>query len=130
MSEPGTEPSETPTETPLREPSSDPSDNPPETPSEDQATIKEKELELREGPVNVSFNLNGPKDSINEGEKAPIFTTLEQEWKYYHDKLKHPPNTRMLWMAKQGIIPRRLLKLAKTPACAGCLIWKATRRPW
>jgi len=36
----------------------------------------------------------------------------------------------MQWLAKLGIIPKRLLQLTKPPPCAGCLTWKATRRPW
>lgn len=36
----------------------------------------------------------------------------------------------MIWLAKLGIIPKRLLQLVKPPPCAGCLTWKSTRRPW
>jgi hypothetical protein len=51
----------------------------------------------------MEFSLSGPKGLIDDKEEPPSFTTLKQEWKWYHDKLKHPPKARMLWMAKQGM---------------------------
>ena len=80
--------------------------------------------------MQVTFNLNGPKGLITDAEEPPSFDSLEQEWRWWHGKLKHAPKSSMIWLAKLGIIPKRLLQLVKPPPCAGCLTWKSTRRPW
>ena len=108
-----------------REPSEEPTNEPPGEPTAELTTPT-----LREGPVTIEFNLNGPKGLITADEEPPSFDTLEQEWKWWHDKLKHAPASRMRNMINLGILPKRLKKLLKPPPCAGCWIWRSTRKPW
>ena len=95
-----------------------------------QSANEDQNKSPRTAPLKVDFNLNGPKGLITDDEEPPSFDTLEQEWKWLHDKLKHPPTQRMQWMIELGLLPARLKKLHKPPKCAGCLTWKATKKPW
>ena len=55
--------------------------------------------------------------------------TLADELLSYHHKFSHISFDRLREMARQNIIPRRLLK-APTPICTSCMYATATRRAW
>jgi hypothetical protein len=138
-------PTVTPTSTPPRTPTQDPK---PKTSTasvsdETRALLQRLQQQLqkqadpekqndppRNAPLKIDFDLNGPKGLITNDEEPPSFDTLEQEWKWWHDKLKHPPTQRMQRLIALGLLPARLKKLHKPPKCAGCLTWKATKKPW
>jgi hypothetical protein len=60
---------------------------------------------------------------------ASNFTSLEQEYIYWHTKLGHLSKTRIQQLAKRGAIPKKLAKVAP-PICVACIHGKATKKPW
>ena len=98
-------------------------------PLTEQYTRQRAERKLREAGVTGTFNLNGPS-TTTDSDEIPSFSKLAQEWKYWHLRLDHAPKGRMLWLIDIGWLPKRLKQLHRTPCCAGCLIFKAIRKPW
>jgi len=99
-------------------------------PLTEQYTRQRAERKLREAGVMGKFNLNGPITTTTDIDDIPSFSKLAQEWKYWHLRLDHAPKGRLLWLIEIGWLPSRLKKLLKPPPCAGCLIFKAIRKPW
>jgi hypothetical protein len=86
-------------------------------------------------PIGKYFNLNGPKQSSKNGptvvqdEEDRQPNNLAAEMLRYHHRFGHISFQRLVEMAKQGVIPRRLAK-CPIPACSACLYAKASKRPW
>jgi hypothetical protein len=56
---------------------------------------------------------------------------LQEEMMSYHWRLHHTPFPKLIIMAEQGEIPRRLAQLRdRCPICALCLFGTAHKRPW
>jgi hypothetical protein len=64
-------------------------------------------LEKRNKPIDSDFNFNGA-EQLYDSEKALKIDNLQQEWYYWHLRLKHCPTTRMQWLIKNGILPKKL----------------------
>ena len=78
----------------------------------------------------IDFSGLGSTNNLHHETQAEIkHSSLSNELLSYHKRFGHIPFTRLYEMAKQGIIPGRLVHTAK-PACAACLYAKATRRGW
>jgi hypothetical protein len=60
--------------------------------------------------------------------KRPL-SDLEQEFLLIHHKLKHLPEKYLHRMARQGLIPKKFLKVS-LPPCAACIFGKQSKRPW
>ena len=43
--------------------------------------VKENLQSLHKHPMQITFNLNGPKGLITDAEEPPSFDSLEQEWR-------------------------------------------------
>ena len=56
-------------------------------------------------------------------------TTDEALLLQLHQRMGHIPEARLLEMAKNGTVPKRLAKI-RLPMCAACQYAKATRKPW
>lgn len=86
-------------------------------------------------PIDAQFDLNGPKTAdqqtpnIVEDEEDQQPTSAPAELLQYHHRFGHVSFKRIIEMAKQGIIPKRLAK-CPVPACSACLYAKAIRRQW
>ncbi len=56
---------------------------------------------------------------------------LQEEMISYHCRLHHTPFPKLIIMAEQGEIPRRLAQLRdRCPICTSCLFGTAHKRPW
>jgi hypothetical protein len=56
---------------------------------------------------------------------------LQEEMMSYHCRLHHTPFPKLIIMAEQGEIPRRLAQLRdRCPICTSCLFGTAHKRPW
>jgi len=76
--------------------------------------------------VNFDLNCDHTNESpvISQEEEILPGSTPVVQFLYWHYKLNHISPRKMIEMAKQGLLPR---KLAKYPACR---YGKATRQPW
>ena len=86
----------------------------------------------------MEFDLEGPITQGGEGtlpnliedeEDSPRLENATAELLRRHHKLNHLSMIKMQVMAKQGILPKQLVKCDIT-ICTSCLYGKATRRPW
>ena len=73
--------------------------------------------------------LGGTDDLHQETQEEFKHSSLLDELLLYHKRFGHIHFSRLYEMARQGIIPRRLLHAEKA-VCAACLYAKATRRGW
>ena len=56
---------------------------------------------------------------------------LQEEMLSHHNRLHHTPFPKLIVMAQQGIIPKRLASLkGRCPLCVACLFGQAHKRPW
>jgi hypothetical protein len=56
---------------------------------------------------------------------------LQEEMLSYHNRLHHTPFPKLIVMAQQGILPKRLASLkGRCPLCVACLFGQAHKRPW
>ena len=70
-------------------------------------------------------------EQIQEIARPTTLSPLQQELLFWHNRLGHLPFHRLIKLAQQGIIPRRLAALKdKPPVCVSCLFGKAHKRPW
>lgn len=106
---------------------------------EDEDDIVESGSDVNEAdwcqPIDAQFDLNGPTTAdkqtpnIVEDEEDQQPTSAAAELLQYHHRFGHVSFKRIIEMAKQGIIPKRLAK-CPVPACSACLYAKAIRRQW
>ena len=85
------------------------------------------------------FNLSGPstQQAIKEAPDVVVDEEDQMETKdppvaellRWHQRFGHLSFTKLQWMARKGIIPKRLAK-CQTPFCSACAYAKATKRPW
>jgi hypothetical protein len=103
-----------------------------EIPQEIPRNVEEMPMQVGQNERNQTeiqeFNLNFNLPEDDEVSNAK-FTSLEQEYYYWHTKLGHLSKSRMQQLAKTGTIPRRLAKI-DPPMCVACLHGKATKKPW
>ncbi|WP_317203594.1 hypothetical protein, partial [Janthinobacterium sp.] len=87
----------------------------------------------REHPLYTSFNLEGPQGArtptIVEDEEDVRPQDASAEFLRWHHRLGHISPKKIQAMAKQGLLPRKLVD-CRVPLCTACLYGKATRRPW
>ena len=111
-------------------------EEPPELVEEDYSDEWQTETQT-ENPR--TFSLSGPSTE-EERKKAPTIitdeedqqeasSTLASELLRLHQCFGHLSFTKLQWMAKKGIIPKRLAK-CQQPFCSPCAYAKATKRPW
>jgi hypothetical protein len=63
--------------------------------------------------------------------KPITLSPLQEEMLSYHYRLHHEPFPKLIVLAQQGIIPKRLASLkGRCPICIPCLFGKAHKRPW
>jgi hypothetical protein len=63
--------------------------------------------------------------------KQITISPLQEEMLSYHYRLHHEPFPKLIVLAQQGIIPKRLASLkGRCPICIPCLFGKAHKRPW
>ena len=79
--------------------------------------VTEVDFDLSEGPHVI------PDD------KEPTTIDPQDELLRWHYRLGHLSFKRILQMARQSILPKKLLN-AKVPICPACQYGKMTRRPW
>jgi hypothetical protein len=77
-------------------------------------------------PITISFTPNDEEDTTQPHAEL---STDEQELMHWHLRLSHLPFTRLLSMARLGLLPKRLLQVQQ-PFCSGCAFGRMTRRPW
>ena len=86
---------------------------------------------LRTRPTKIDFSLEGNKEIMEENQEAQKFNSIQEEYHYWHLRLKHPSKARMEWMINSGWLPKHLKKVTSNPPlCSGCEIAKATKKPW
>lgn len=84
---------------------------------------------------NTDFGLDGqttsnaPKPTVIDEEEEKQPTTDSQLILRYHHRFGHISFAKLKSMAKQNIIPRRLVNV-ESPKCTACCFAKATRRQW
>jgi GAG-pre-integrase domain len=74
-----------------------------------------------------AFEANLPQQDYKQEESQLDNPT--HELLCWHYKLGHESFNHLQWMAKAGILPRRLAT-CQVPQCAACYYGKASRRPW
>ena len=62
-------------------------------------------------------------------DKEPTTISAQDELMRWHYRLNHLPFERMFKMAKQGLLPKKILK-ACIPICPACQYGKMHRKPW
>jgi hypothetical protein len=56
---------------------------------------------------------------------------LQEEMLSHHNRLHHTPFPKLIVMAQQGVLPKRLTSLkGRCPLCVACLFGQAHKRPW
>ena len=86
----------------------------------------------REHPLTTDFNLQGGKaqtPAVIEDEEDVRPQDTSAEFLKWHHRLGHISPRKIQAMAKQGLLPRKLVD-CRVPMCTACLYGKATRRPW
>jgi hypothetical protein len=66
---------------------------------------------------------------IEDEEDTVVSDNPAAEFLRWHHKLIHMSAAKMLAMARQGLLPKKLEK-CPVPTCTSCLYGRATRRPW
>ncbi len=98
--------------------------------SKKQAALEAKMQKRKNDQPRIDFSGLGGTNNLHHKTQAKVkHSSLSNEPLLYHKRLGHIPFSRLHEMARQGIIPGRLVHAAK-PACAACLYAKATRRGW
>ena len=80
--------------------------------------------ENQDTPQSVHLNLPVTQYQVDSTSGSDTALLLRYHYKYGHISFK-----RLIKMAEQGIIPKRL-KDTYIPACLACHYAKATKRPW
>ena len=97
--------------------------------SKRQAAIEAKGKTKRLDDIVLDLNGLNKSDATSTQQVVTPSDTLADELLSYHHKFSHISFDRLREMARQNIIPRRLLK-APTPTCTSCMYATATRRAW
>ncbi len=99
----------------------------------DNTTVDDAENQFQQSPPSepfqTDFNLNGSDQPAIVSNEEEHLQHPQGELPRWHYCLGHLSFKKLRLMAKEGDLPKSLLK-AKTPLCSGCLFGKATRRPW
>lgn len=66
--------------------------------------------------------------AIPEDEEVQ-YGTPQAQLLAWHYRLGHMPFAKIQRLAKEGYLPRRMMK-CEAPRCASCAFGKATKRPW
>ena len=92
---------------------------------------QDSEGALRDSPISATFELNDDLTSTNiiDPDEEDTSSNLPAELLRYHHRYNHIPMKKLRYMAKNGIIPKRLAK-CPVPTCSACMYGKATRKPW
>jgi hypothetical protein len=88
----------------------------------------------------VPFSLSTPQLGSQENDQCHVIPSDDDDTKgelnadrllllKYHNQFGHVSFQRLVELAKQGVIPKRLAKVPP-PMCAACAYAKATRKPW
>jgi hypothetical protein len=72
---------------------------------------------------------NNNEEEEDVSQPHPQLDKDQQELLYWHIRLSHLSFARLIWMAKWGLLPKRIAK-CKPPICSGCLFGRMTRKPW
>ena len=84
-------------------------------------------------PVTVTFDIStdSPLHTAREDENSAEWENFTPQalFLHWHYRLNHPPMDHIIALAKQGKLPKKLLK-ARPPRCPACMSGKATKRPW
>ena len=97
--------------------------------SKRQAMIEEKSSrKLKDNRIDFG-GLESSDAYHHETQEEMKHASLSQELLNYHKRFGHIHFKRLYEMAKQGVIPRRLMH-AEQPACAACLYARATKKGW
>ena len=105
-----------------------------ETPTEEPGEQNETKWKVEEPR---KFDLAGhtkqarkknPVVIVDEEDRTEQLTPTT-ELLLYHYRFGHISFNKLQWMARLGILPKRLAK-CNVPACSACLYAKATKRPW
>jgi hypothetical protein len=109
------------------------SDNEEESPEPNETQDGTQQETQEKGPnagtmSTINLDIEG-EDDMDAGYDLK-FTSQEQEYLYWHNKLGHLSKSRMKQLSEKGSIPRYLAKMKKTPICAACMHGKATKTPW
>ncbi len=94
----------------------------PETEGEDTANQQDDQtydVQYNNTPVIISFPDNGGKEE-DVTLPHPQLEKDQQELLNWHIRLSHLSFARLMWMAKWGLLPRRIAQ-CKPPLCSGCL---------
>ena len=82
-------------------------------------------------PLDTDFDIEkheqAPHVIIDEEDEPP--QDASKDFLRWHHRLGHCPYGKIVWLAKQGVLPRRLADCRK-PKCTSCMFGKATKRPW
>ncbi len=71
------------------------------------------------------------KEDIASIARPQSLSPLQQEFLHWHHRLAHIPYHRLIRLAKEGLIPKRLTKLRdNAPICVSCKFGQAHKRPW
>ena len=113
------------------------SDDEDEGQEEDQVESDSEDSEdlpfQREHPLHTDFNLEGPKGArmptVVEDEEDTRPQDASAEFLRWHHRLGRISPRKIQAMAKQGLLPKKLVD-CRVPLCTACLYGKATRRPW
>jgi hypothetical protein len=87
--------------------------------------IEEPDASIWRGPLTFD-----PLPPLDEDEDAPLAAANNQaELMRWHYRLGHLPFPKLKQLARNGEIPKKLVKLT-APKCAGCLFGTMTKLPW
>jgi len=114
---------------PSPHPSSDPSPDDPfaDVPADANTDSTPTPPEFIQFDLSNSSNPNLIED--NDDDELEPLTNPQALWRYWHNKLGHISNSRMVNMARIGELPR-ILANCRVPICPSCLFGKGTRRAW
>ena len=93
----------------------------------DESTTGDRQQNHNDTTTADKFSLELPYTIPDD--KEPTMISAQDELMQWHYCLNHLSFKRMVQMAKQGLLPKKILK-ANVPICPACQYGKMHRKPW